>query len=165
VSIDTLAEFVARLDQAGELVRIKQPVSLNLELCEIADRVMKQPGGGKALFFERPILMNESPSRFPVAINLFGSMRRMSMALETETLDGVGARITELLELKVPDGLLGKLSLLPRLLEVGKFPPRSHRGKAACHEVVWRDGQVDLDQLPLLKCWPEDGGAYITLPW
>src|SRR6185369_7143371 len=88
VSIDTLAEFVARLEQAGELVRIKQPVSLDLDLCEIADRVMKQPGGGKALVFERPILMNGSPSRYPVAINLFGSMRRMSMELETETLDG-----------------------------------------------------------------------------
>jgi 4-hydroxy-3-polyprenylbenzoate decarboxylase len=164
VSIDSLAEFVALLDESGELVRIKHPVSLNLELCEIADRVMKQPGGGKALLFERPILMNGSPSRFPVAINLFGSMRRIAMALETDTLDAIGGRITEMLEMKVPHGMIAKLALLPRLLELGRFPPRTQRGRPACQDVVWRDREVDLDQLPLMKCWPDDGGAYITLP-
>ena len=66
---------------AGELVRVREPVSLNLEVTEIADRAMKQPGGGKALLFERPVLMNGQPSGFPVGINLFGSMRRMSLAL------------------------------------------------------------------------------------
>src|SRR5205085_4725435 len=112
VTIDSLSDFITQLDQAGELVRIKQPVSVNLELCEIADRVMKQPGGGKALLFERPTLMDGSPSAFPVAINLFGSMRRMSIALGTVSLDDIGGRITELLEMKVPEGMLGKLSLL-----------------------------------------------------
>jgi 4-hydroxy-3-polyprenylbenzoate decarboxylase len=66
--------------------------------------------------------------------------------------------------MKVPEGLMGKLSLLPRLLEVGKFPPRMRRGGAPCHEIVWQGNDVDLDKLPLIKCWPEDGGAYITFP-
>jgi 4-hydroxy-3-polyprenylbenzoate decarboxylase len=164
VAFDTLREFVDALDHAGELVRITEPVSLNLELCEIADRVMKQPGGGSALLIESPILMNGEKSKYPVGINLFGSIRRMAMALETDRLDAIGERITDLLTMKVPDGLIAKLSLLPRLLEVGKFPPRVRGGKPACQQVVLRDAQVDLDTLPLMKCWPEDGGAYITLP-
>src|SRR4051794_31020068 len=127
MSIDSLPEFVDQLDRAGELVRITHPVSVDLELCEITDRVMKQPGGGKALLFEQPILMNGSRSAFPVAINLFGSMRRMGMSLGVDSLDEVSARISELLEMKVPEGLMGKLSMLPRLLEVGKFPPRMQR--------------------------------------
>src|SRR5918999_2922943 len=86
------------------------------------------------------------------------------MALGVERLDDVGARITELLELKVPDGLVAKLSLLPRLLEVAKFPPRVRGGTPACREVVLRDDEIDLRKLPIIKCWPEDGGPYITLP-
>ncbi len=163
-SIDTLSSFVERLERAGELVRIRQPVSLDLELCEIADRVMKQPDGGKALLFEQPVLVNGQRSAFPVGINLFGSMRRMSMALGVESLDDVGVRIEELLAMKVPEGIIAKLALLPRLLEMGKFPPRMRRGGAASQEIVWRDAEIDLDKLPLMKCWPEDGGAYITFP-
>jgi 4-hydroxy-3-polyprenylbenzoate decarboxylase len=163
-TIDTLSQFVAQLEQAGELVRVRQPVSLNLELCEIADRVMKQEGGGKALLFEQPVLMNGQRSAFPVGINLFGSMRRMSMALGVESLDEIGVRIDEMLAMKVPEGIIAKLALLPRLLEMGKFPPRTKKGGAASQEIVWRDAEVDLDKLPLMKCWPEDGGAYITFP-
>ncbi|HET9423810.1 MAG TPA: menaquinone biosynthesis decarboxylase [Gemmatimonadaceae bacterium] len=164
MAFDTLSDFVAALDSAGELVRIKEPVSVNLEMCEIADRTMKLPGGGPALLFEQPILMNGQRSKYPVGINLFGSMRRMTMSLEAESLDAIGDRITELLNLKVPDGLLGKLSMLPKLLEVGKFPPRSRSGTPPCQHVVLRGGDVDLDMLPLMKTWPEDGGAYITFP-
>lgn len=164
MAFDTLAEFVEALDRAGELVRIKEPVSVNLEMCEIADRTMKMPGGGPALLFEHPVLMNGQRSKYPVGINLFGSMRRMEMSLETPSLDAVGNRITELLNTKVPDGLLGKLSMLPKLLEVGKFPPRHKSGTPACQQVVLRGGEVDLDRLPLMKTWPEDGGAYITFP-
>jgi 4-hydroxy-3-polyprenylbenzoate decarboxylase len=164
VSVDTLSDFIAQLERAGELVRITQPVSLNLELCEIADRVMKQPGGGKALLFEHPVLLNGQRSEFPVAINLFGSMRRMSLSLGVESLDEIGSRISELLAMKVPEGLIAKLSMLPRLIEVGKFPPRMRRGKPPCHEIVWQGDQVNLDRLPLIKCWPGDGGAYITFP-
>jgi 4-hydroxy-3-polyprenylbenzoate decarboxylase len=164
VTLDTLREFVDALDRAGELVRISRPVSVDRELCEIADRVMKQPGGGLALLFEHPILMNGSRSEFPVAINLFGSMRRMASSLGVRDLDEIGPRITSLLEMKVPEGLVAKLALLPRLLEVGRFPPRLRSGTPACQEVVWRGDDVNLERLPLMKCWPEDGGAYITFP-
>src|SRR4051812_1238662 len=133
-------------------------------MCEIADRTMKMPGGGPALLFEQPILMNGQQSKYPVGINLFGSMKRMTMSLEAESLDSIGDRITELLNMKVPDGLLGKLSMLPKLLEVGKFPPRLKGGTPSCQQVVLRGADIDLDTLPLMKTWPEDGGAYITLP-
>jgi 4-hydroxy-3-polyprenylbenzoate decarboxylase len=91
-------------------------------------------------------------------------MQRMAMSLGVQSLDEIGARITEMLAMKVPEGLLGKLSLLPRLLEMGKFPPRLRRGTPPCQEIVRRDADVNLDELPLMKCWPEDGGAYITFP-
>jgi 4-hydroxy-3-polyprenylbenzoate decarboxylase len=164
LTLDTLTDFVARLEKSGELVRVRQPVALDLEMCEIADRVMKQPGGGKALLFEHPVLVNGQRSEFPVAINLFGSMRRTSMALGVDSLDEIGTRIEELMAMKVPEGLIAKLALLPRLLEVGKFPPRMKRGTPPSQEVVWRGEEIDLDRLPLMKCWPEDGGAYITFP-
>ena len=161
---DRLGDFIAALDRAGELVRIAVPVRAKLELSAISDRVMKQPGGGKALVFEHVLLDDGTRSAYPVAINLFGSMRRMAMALGAGDLDDIGGRITELLELKVPDGLLGKLALLPRLLEVAKFPPRTRGAGAASQEVVVRGGDVDLRTLPILTCWPDDGGPYITLP-
>jgi 4-hydroxy-3-polyprenylbenzoate decarboxylase len=164
VTFDTLRAFIDALDEAGELVRITRPISLDLELCEIADRVMKQPGGGKALLVERPVLMSGGRSEFPVALNLFGSTRRMAMSLGVDALDEIGRRITSLLELKVPEGFVAKLALLPRLLEVGRFPPRVRSGTPPSQEVVWREEEVDLDRLPLMKCWPEDGGAYITFP-
>ena len=164
MSIDTLAAFIDALDRAGELVRVREPVSLDLELTEIADRAMKQPGGGKAILVEQPTLMNGKRSEFPVGINLFGSMRRMSMALGVNDLDEIGGRITELLQTKPPEGLVAKLAMLPRLLEIAKFPPRRKSGNAPCQEVIWRDAEVDLDRLPLMKCWPQDGGAYITVP-
>ena len=164
MSIDSLPDFIDRLEHAGELQRIAHPVSVNLELCEIADRVMKSPGGGKALLFENVTLFDGSRSEYPVAINIFGSMRRMSMALGVDDLDSIGARITELLEMKVPEGLIAKLGLLPKLVEVGKFPPRVRRGRPACQEIVWRGDEVDLARLPIIKCWPADGGPYITLP-
>lgn len=161
---DDLQSFIAALDAAGELVRISHPVRVRLELCEIADRVSKQPGGGKALLFEKPILDDGTVSRHPVAINLFGSMKRMSMALGVESLDEVGARITQLMDLKMPDGLIAKLGMLPRLLEVAKFPPRRKAGSPRCQEVVLTGKQIDLTKLPIITCWPEDGGPYVTLP-
>jgi 4-hydroxy-3-polyprenylbenzoate decarboxylase len=164
MALDTLGEFIAAVESAGELVRVREPVKANLELCEIADRAMKMPGGGPALLFENVLLDNGAVSEYPVAINLFGSTRRMQLALGVDSLDEIGARISELLEMKVPEGLLAKLALLPRLLEVGKFPPRVKGGKPSCQDVVLQGDDVDLDILPIITCWPEDGGPYITLP-
>jgi 4-hydroxy-3-polyprenylbenzoate decarboxylase len=145
-------------------VRIKHPVRADLELCEISDRVMKMPGGGPALLFENVILKNGSRSAYPVGMNLFGSMSRMAMSLGVEKLDDHGDRITQLMDLKVPEGIMGKLSMLPRLMEVAKFPPRMKTGTPACQAVIWRGDEVDLDKLPFITTWPGDGGPYITLP-
>ena len=128
-TIDTLQEFIAAIDRAGELRRISEPVKVELEMCEITDRVMKMPGGGPALLFEKPVLRDGSISKFPVAINLFGSMTRMALSLGVERLDQHGERITGLLDMKVPEGFLGKLQMLPRLMEVAKFPPRMASGR------------------------------------
>ena len=164
MSLDNISQFLSAIDRVGELVRISEPVKAKLELAEIADRVMKQPDGGKALYFENVILDDGERSNYPVVINLFGSMRRMSLALGVDDLDEIGERITEMLDLKVPEGLLGKLAMLPRLLEIGKFPPRIKSGKPACQEVVLQGDDVDLTKLPIITCWPGDGGPYITLP-
>jgi len=164
MSIDSISEFITRIDEMGELVRIAHPVRAELEICEIADRVMKSANGGPALLFEHVILRDGTRSAYPVAINLFGSMKRMSLSLGVSDIDDIGARITELLQMKVPDGLLGKLSMLPKLLEIGKFPPRVKGGPAASQAVVWQGSDIDLSKLPIITCWPEDGGPYITLP-
>ncbi len=164
MSLDNISQFLSAIDRAGELTRIAEPVKARLELCEIADRAMKQTGGGKALYFENVVLDSGERSQFPVVINLFGSMRRISLALGVDDLDEIGQRITEMLDLKVPEGIIGKLAMLPRLLELGKFPPRIKSGKPACQEIVLKGEEVDLSKLPIITCWPEDGGPYITLP-
>ncbi|HYV96138.1 MAG TPA: menaquinone biosynthesis decarboxylase [Gemmatimonadaceae bacterium] len=162
--MNSLAEFIAAIDRMGELRRIAAPVRVDLELCEIADRVMKMADGGPALLFENPVLPDGSRSQYPVAINLFGSMRRMALSLGVHALDEHAARITELLNVQVPEGILGKLSLLPKLFEVAKFPPRVSSGLAPCQEIVQRGDEIDLRTLPIITCWPKDGGPYITLP-
>jgi 4-hydroxy-3-polyprenylbenzoate decarboxylase len=161
---DRLTDFIRELDRLGELVRIRRPVRTELEIAEIADRVMKSPGGGPALLFEAPLLDDGSTSPIPVGINLFGSMRRMSLALGVDRLDDIGDRIADLLNLKVPDGLFGKLAMLPKLAEIAKFPPRSKSGRPACQAVVMRGPDLNLDALPALRTWPQDGGRYLTFP-
>src|SRR4051812_18072249 len=105
MALDNLREFIAAIDKAGDLTRVSRPVSVDKEITEVADRCMKSPGGGPALLFTQPILRNRGKSEYPVAVNLFGSERRMSLALGVECLDHVGARIAELLAMKVPEGL------------------------------------------------------------
>src|SRR5713101_3784508 len=163
MALDNLRAFIGAIDDAGDLVRVEQPVSVDKEITEIADRCMKSAGGGPGLLFTQPTLTTGGRSRYPVAINLFGSERRMSLALGVDCLDHVGARISELVALKVPEGLLGKLAMLPRLAEVAKFPPRTVGGRVPCQETVVERADVDLAQFPVPICWPEDGGPYITL--
>jgi 4-hydroxy-3-polyprenylbenzoate decarboxylase len=164
MAIDNLREFLAAIERIGELVRVKAPVRARLEVAEIADRCMKSPGGGPALLFEHVLLEDGRRSEMPVAINLFGSMRRICLALGADDLDQIGGRIEELVQMKVPDGLMGKLSLLPKLAEVAKFPPRMRNGKPPCQEVVRQGTEIDLGRIPFLTTWPGDGGRYITLP-
>jgi 4-hydroxy-3-polyprenylbenzoate decarboxylase len=164
MSLDTLSQYLAAIDRIGELVRIDRPVRTHLEIAEIADRVMKSPDGGPALLFTRPVQDDGSESTIPVAINLFGSRRRMQLALGVDRLDDIGDRIAEMLELKVPAGIMGKLAMLPKLAEMAKFPPRTRTGRAPCQQVVVRDHDIDLDRIPMLQTWPGDGGRYLTLP-
>ncbi len=158
MAFDNLRQFIEALDRAGELRRIAAEIDPRLEVTEIVDRCMKSPGGGPALLFE-----NVRGSRIPLTINLFGSRRRMAMALGVGDLNEVGDRLARMLNVKVPEGLLGKLALLPQLVEMTKFPPRRVRS-GPCQEVVLRGDEVDLRLLPILTCWPQDGGPYITLP-
>jgi len=162
MALDNLREFVAAIDKAGDLTRVTRPVSVDKEITEVADRCMKSPGGGPALLFTQPTLRGGRTSAYPVAVNLFGSERRMALALGVDCVDQIGARIAELLALKVPEGLLGKLALLPRLAEVAKFPPKTV-GRPASQNTVIKESDVDLTQFPAPICWPEDGGPYITL--
>src|SRR2546426_1039961 len=164
MALDNLRAFIGAIETQDDLVRVDRPVSVDKEITEIADRCMKSPGGGPALLFQQPTLLAGGRSRYPVAVNLFGSERRMALALGVECLDEIGERIAALLNLKVPDSLLGKLAMLPQLAEVAKFPPKTGGGKPACQEVVLRERDVDLAQFPVPVCWPEDGGPYVTLP-
>src|SRR5256886_3401549 len=161
--LDNLRAFVDAIAAAGELARVERPVSVDKEVTEIADRCMKSPGGGPALLFRHPTLLHGAPPRYPVAVTLCGSRRRRAWARGGECLDDIGKRIATLLTLKIPDPLLGKLAMLPQLAEVAKFPPRTAGGRAPSQEVVRRDRDVDLAELPIPVCWPEDGGPYITL--
>src|SRR6266705_742281 len=164
MALDNLLAFIAAIEAAGDLVRVNRAVSVDKEITEIADRCMKSPGGGPALLFRHPTLLTGAPSRYPVAVNLCGSERRMALALGVECLDEIGERISALLNLQVPESLLGKLAMLPQLAEVAKFPPKTVGGKPPCQESVIREQDVDLAQFPVPVCWPEDGGPYITLP-
>lgn len=150
-----LREFIAALERHGELKRIGVEVDPVLEITEFADRSVKS--GGPALLFERP-----SGYGVPVLINAFASLRRMELALEVDSLDTVAGRISEFLEMRVPEGLIGKLKMLPKLAEMGRFFPRMV-SRAPCQEVVRTEG-FSLFDYPVLKCWPQDGGRFITLP-
>jgi 4-hydroxy-3-polyprenylbenzoate decarboxylase len=171
---DDLRDWIKALDKAGELKHIHEPVDPILEIAEITDRVSKwgrqggpkgetagaYPPGGPALLFE-------NVKGYPggrVLMNQFGSERRMKLALGVDSLDDVAGRIEGLLQLKSPEGLLGKLKMLPMLAEVGRFFPRTIAAKdAACKQVIVRENFSVLD-FPVLQCWPLDGGRFITLP-
>ncbi len=155
MAYDDLRDFIRKLEQEGELKRISIEVDPVLEIAEFADRAVKS--GGPALLFERP-----KGYRIPVLINSYASMRRMELALEVGSVEEIARRISEYLEMRMPEGLLGKLKMLPKLAEMGAFFPKTV-AKGACQEVIKHDGFSLLDY-PVLQCWPEDGGRFITLP-
>ena len=153
-----LREFVSFLEQRGQLRRIAAPVSCELEITEIADRMVKQ--GGPALLFE-----NVTGYEAPVLINMFASEQRMAWALGVEKLDDLVDRLQGMLQLTQgpPEGLINKLRTLGQLIQIGSFQPKTVN-RAPCQEVVLQGDEVDLFKFPALKCWPMDGGRYITLP-
>jgi 4-hydroxy-3-polyprenylbenzoate decarboxylase len=160
MSYNDLREFIAALDRAGELIRIDAPVRADLEIAEITDRASKsKDGNNKALLFT-----NVQGYSVPVLINAYGSMKRMCMSLDVVNLDDIAARIKKLIKPKVPESFLDKLALLPTLAEVGKFPPKLSNSAAPCQEVVLTDpSQPMLDKIPIITCWPEDAGPFVTL--
>jgi 4-hydroxy-3-polyprenylbenzoate decarboxylase len=156
MAYEDLREFIRALDRAGELKRIRAEVDAELEITEITDRVSK--AGGPALLFE-----NVRGYRVPVLINALGSRDRMKMALGVTDYSDITGRITELTDVKSPQGLLEKIKMVPRLAEVGKMFPKVVRD-GPCKERVLKEGKLSLLDFPIIKCWPEDGGRYITMP-
>jgi 4-hydroxy-3-polyprenylbenzoate decarboxylase len=155
MAYDDLRDFVRALEKHGELKKIPFEVDPYLEITEFADRSVKQ--GGPALLFEKP-----KGSNIPVLINAFASTRRMELALEVSSASEVARRISEFLEMRMPEGLIGKLKMLPKLAEMGAFFPKIV-SDGPCKEVVRRDN-FSLDEFPILHCWPQDAGRFITLP-
>jgi 4-hydroxy-3-polyprenylbenzoate decarboxylase len=156
VAFPNLTEFLGALEKDGDLVRIRQRVSPKLEIAEIADRAVK--AGGPALLFE-----NVEGSAIPVAINVFASRRRMLRALEIESWEDWDERLDFFLDPKPPEGLLGKLKAIPKVTELAAVFPKTVRS-APCQEVAATGDAVDLTALPILTCWPQDAGPFITMP-
>ena len=140
-----LRDFIAALEKNKELKRISFEVDPVLEITEFADRAVKS--GGPALLFEKP-----KGSSVPVLINSFASERKMEIALEVDSVEEVARRISEYLEMRMPEGLIGKLKMLPKLAEMGAFFPKIV-SDGACKEVIRRDN-FSLDEFPILQCWP-----------
>ncbi len=151
-----LTEFITDLDKRRLLTRVREAVSPDLEIAAVTDRACKQPGGGPALLFEQPTGFD-----IPVASNLFGSLERMCLALGVKTLDDLASEIGQLMTPQMPEGLMDALKMLPVLNRLRDLMPKTVKD-GPCQEVVLKNGS--LDELPILKCWPDDGGRYITLP-
>jgi 4-hydroxy-3-polyprenylbenzoate decarboxylase len=151
-----LRHFIEHIEAKGELVRINEPVSPNLQIAEIYDRVVK--ADGPALLFEN------TGTDFPVLINMMGSEARICAALGVNHLDDIGGDIEDLMkDLMAPrDNLVEKLKMLPKLGKLASWMPKVRSGRGACQEVVMDN--PDLSKLPVLTCWPEDGGPFITFP-
>ena len=186
MAFDSFRDFVNALDRAGELKRISQPVATELEITEIADREMKLPGGGKALLFEQPTV-NGVVSPFPVAINTLGSHKRMAMSMVANSVDEVANELGALMKAKPPTGFKEAIKLLSLALDLRHAKPKTVKS-GACKDVIhlvessklkaesWPKAP-DVNQpatfnlqpatllnIPILRCWPLDGGRFITLP-
>ena len=186
MAFDSFRDFVNALDKAGELKRISQPVATELEITEIADREMKLPGGGKALLFEKPTV-NGVVSPFPVAINTLGSHKRMAMSMNAGSVEEVANELGALMKAKPPTSFKETIKLLSLALDLRHAKPKSVR-TGPCKDVIhlvespkarveswpaapdWKNPATlnpqppTLLNLPILKCWPLDGGRFITLP-
>jgi len=187
MAFDSFRDFLTQLERAGELKRFSKPVASELEITEIADREMKKPAGGQALLFEQPVV-NGQVSPFPLAINTLGSAKRMAMSLNAPSIDAVAAELSSLIKAKPPTHLREAIKLLgtaldlrhakPKLVKNGPCKEVIHRFDSAAKAVVeswpkapdWREVSsfdphpATLLNLPIQKCWPLDGGRFLTLP-
>ena len=187
MAFDSFRDFVEHLDRAGELTRVSQPLATELEITELADREMKKPGGGKALLIEKPTI-NGQPSPFPVAINTLGSWKRMALSMGANSVEEIAAELGSLMKAKPPTSFREAMKLLGTALDLRHAKPKLVKS-GACQEVIhrfdesresrveswpkapdWRDPSTldprppTLLSLPILRCWPLDGGRFITLP-
>ena len=171
MAYNDLRDWIAALDRAGELKRIKTEADPILEIAEITDRVSKGKVGMGAPPLSRSVRQGGSALLFQnvkghpgsqVLINQFGSERRMKMALEVDSLDEISDRIRAFMDVKSPQGILDKVKMLPMLAEMGKFFPKTV-STGPCKEVI-RKENFSLDEFPILQCWPKDAGRFITLP-
>ena len=158
-----LREFVRKLEKEGELERVRAEVDPILEITEVTQRIARDPDRkpnsvGPALLFEKP-----KGSKYPLLVNAFGSIRRMELAFEVDRLDEVADRIRGFLAMETPQGLFDKIKMLPKLAELGSFFPKNVKG-GDCKEVIRTGRDVNLLDFPILKCWPQDGGRFITFP-
>jgi 4-hydroxy-3-polyprenylbenzoate decarboxylase len=153
-----LQQFIDVLEREGELVRIKEYVNPVLEISEITDRVSKMPGGGKALLFET------TGYAFPVLMNAYGSDRRMCLALGVNHLDDVAREIESVFHLLASpkESIMDKLKLLPKLNQFAGWMPTVKSGRGECQQVIMKE--PDISKLPVITCWPKDGGPFVTLP-
>lgn len=150
--------FLRQLEAQGELKRIQHPIDPNLEMTEVADRCMKMPGGGPALLFENPVGHD-----IPVAINTMGSKRRMAIALGVDDVNEIADELSEILQPDIPAGILEKIKAIKKLSRFAKVPPKTVTSGVS-QEVILQNKEVNLNRLPIMKCWPDDGGPFITLP-
>ncbi|HEY7049208.1 MAG TPA: menaquinone biosynthesis decarboxylase [Jatrophihabitantaceae bacterium] len=150
-----LQDFLTALERDGDLARVSAPVDPHLEVTGIVQRVLAEQG--PALLFENP-----TRGRLPLAINVFGTKRRMARALGVSSLDDIGERIGELLKPELPRGVGGLRDALGKAAQLRSVPPRRVR-TAPCHEIVQRGSDVDLSVLPGIKAWPDDGGVFLNL--
>ncbi len=190
MAFDSFGDFLKKLDAAGELKRLSQPVATELEATEIADREMKKPGGGQALLFEKPTV-NGAVSPIPLAVNSLGSEKRMAMSLGVDSIEDMAAELASLMKAKPPTGFKEAIKLLGTALELRHAKPKLVKD-GACKEVIhkfdapasrtepWPPAPVIADSgfirhapadaaptllnLPIQRCWPFDGGRFITFP-
>ena len=187
MAFDSFRDFVEQLDRAGELTRVSQPLATELEITALADREMKKPGGGKALLIEKPTV-NGQISPFPVAINTLGSWKRMALSMGANSVEEIAAELGSLMKAKPPTSFREAMKLLGTALDLRHAKPKLVKS-GACQEVIhrfdesresrveswpkapdWRDPSTldarpsTLLNLPILRCWPLDGGRFITLP-
>lgn len=177
-------KFLEQLENVGELIRISEPVATELEITAVANHEMKKPGGGKALFFEKPTIAGQV-SPFPLAINALGSERRMAMSLGVDSIDTLSRELASLLQAKPPSGFKEAITLLSTALDLRHVKPK-RAATGPCKEIIHRFDRPAPSQtvsssvaapapaspaddptlltLPILKCWPMDAGRFITLP-
>lgn len=159
MAFKNLREFIYLLEKENELVRIKSYVNPHLEIAEITDRVSKNNNGGKALLFE-----NTGYDDFPVLMNAYGSEKRMCLALGVNNLNDVAHDIENLFQLlsSPKENIIDKLKLLPKLGQFASWMPKVINGRGECQQVIMEE--PDITKLPVITCWPKDGGPFVTLP-